>query len=371
MRYSVIVTAVCFVSALALVYAAYGQSREDLDNLEQSKKHIALLEKVEDAIKTIQNERKPAEIVQELEFIDVADIHLKIPNFAGPDVRVFEPGRGEIAGGGISFNGDEDAEGEPFGPEELIELVKSRTGEENWPEEEGGFGTIELHRNSLIVCHTPEMIQKVKDILNELREFSAALISSSVYLLAAPEEYLQGIRRTGSSVITPEAIIKIIADAHTGEKVQLLRTAYLTAYSSQSAYVYDGIVHTYIGDTDTSGAGGQTPVCIFDPVINIFREGLVVGLRTQYNRQTEQVNVVAHVALCKLTAIEEYMGIGGGTEEEPKTCKIETPKVDLQIVAGSADVPEKYGLLIGGSRLKTTQAEQKSFVVLVVPQVQK
>ena len=52
-------------------------------------------------------------------------------------------------------------------------------------------------------------------------------------------------------------------------------------------------------------------------------------------------------------------------------CKVETPKVDLQIVNGSSDVPEGYGLLLGGSRMKTAQAKQKSFVVLIVPEVQK
>jgi hypothetical protein len=117
---------------------------------------------------------------------------------------------------------------------------------------------------------------------------------------------------------------------------------------------------------------------IFDPIINIFNEGLIIGLRAQYNSQINQTNLVAMVSLSKLTAIEEHKAIGGGLAgEQDKTkgrvteCKVETPKVDLQIVSGSADVPAGSGLLLGGSRMKTAQDQQKSFVVLVVPTVQK
>jgi hypothetical protein len=221
------------------------------------------------------------------------------------------------------------------------------------------------------------MIKEVEGIVSQMRRNLPALISSSVYLFAADEDYLKQVRKKGSSTITPKAIEKIIADARGGGDVELLRTGYLTGYSSQAVYMYTGTIHTYQGDTDTSGAGGLAPFCIFDPIINVFREGLIVGLRAQYNRSTGQVNLVSMVSLSKLTAIEEHIGIGGGTAEEGKAgvsvmkCKVETPKVDLQIVSGSSDIPEGYGLLLGGSRIKTAQAKQKSFVVLIVPEVQK
>lgn len=370
----------CAVLAFGVGYVAYGQSQEYIDKLKDSEKHIAFLKKIEDAIETIEKER---ELKKELRIIDVTDLLTKIPDYAPPSPFVHDvEGLTYSEGGGMSF-GDEDTEGfegEPYGPDDFIELIKARTDgddEDKWPEEEGGFGTIEVHRGKLIVCNTPEVIKEVEAIVADMRGNLPALISSSMYLFAADEEYLKQIRKTGSSVITPEAIKKVIADAQAGQNVEMLKTGYLTAYSSQAVYMYTGTIHTYQGDTDTSGAGGLAPFCIFDPIINIFREGFIVGLRAQYNRNTDQVNLVAMVSLSNLTAIEEHIGIGGGTAEEGKAgvsvmkCKVETPKVDLQIVSGSSDVPEGYGLLLGGSRMKTSQAKQKSFVVLIVPEVQK
>jgi hypothetical protein len=378
MRRLVIIISVCVISACGLVYAVYGQSKEDFDNLEKSKEYIALLDKINDAIETIENDRKPPERVMELKFIDVSDLLHKVPNFAGPDIRVFDPeacseGAGGGMGGGISFDDDEDYDpfGEPFGPDEMTELIKANTGDENWPEEMGGFGTIELHRGKLIVCNTPEMVKQVEEIIERIRENMSVIISSTVYLFAADESYLSQVREKGSSVIGPEKVEKILNDTRAGGGVEMLETAYLTSYSSQTVYLYNGAEHPYMADTDTSGAGGLAPVCIFDPIIRLVREGLVVGLRTQYNDHTGLVNVVAAITLGKLTAIEEKTGIGGGVEEEPRKCKVELPKVDLQTVDGTSDVPEGSGLLLGGSRMKTVQAQQKSFVVLIVPKVQK
>jgi hypothetical protein len=369
----------CAALALGAGYVAYGQSQEYIDKLKESEKYIAFLEKVQNTIKTIEKDR---EVKKELRIIDVTDLLTIIPDYAPPSpfVHDVEGLTYSEGAGGMALDEDEEAfESEPYGPDEFIELIRARTArddEDRWPEEEGGFGTIEVHRGKLIVCNTPEVIKEVEAIVSDMRGNLPALISSSVYLFAADEDYLKQIRKTGSSVITPEAIGKVMADAQGGQKVELLKTGYLTAYSSQSVFMYTGTIHTYQGDTDTSGAGGLAPIQIFDPIINVFREGFIVGLRAQYNRTTGQVNLVAMVSLSKLTAIEEHIGIGGGIGEEGKgggvmKCKVETPKVDLQIVSGSSDVPEGYGLLLGGSHMKTSQTAQKSFVVLIVPEVQK
>ncbi len=382
MRKRIITGVLCALLALGLAYAAYGQSKEYIDKLRESEKHIAFLKKIEDAIGKIEQDR---EVEREFKIIDITDLLARIPDYAPPSPFVHDVEGltySEGGAGAVTFDDEdeEDFEGEPYGPDEFVELIKARTEKEDeytWPEEEDGFGTIEVHRGKLIVCNTPEIIREVEAIIEEMRGNLPALISSSVYLFAADEDYLKQIRGKGSSSIEPKAVEKIIADAQTGGKVELLKAGYLTGYSSQAVYVYTGTIHTYQGDTDTSGAGGLAPFCIFDPIINVFREGFIIGLRAQYNRTTNQVNLVSMVSLSRLTAIEEHIGIGGGTAEEGKAgvavmkCKVETPKVDLQIVSGSSDIPEGHGLLLGGSRLKTAQTEQKSFVVLIVPEVQK
>jgi hypothetical protein len=378
MKRKLIIFGIFLAGVLSVVIAAYGQSQKYIDRLKEADKHIAFLKKVEEAIEIIEKDReKPVS----LEFIDVSNLILKVNDYEPPSPFVYdvEGGWGGSPGeaGGVSFDDEEGEswEGEPFGPDELIERVKYVTGDENWPEEPGGFGMIEHHRGKLIVCHTPEMIEKVRNIIKDIERDLPVQISSEVYLLAVKEDYLGELRKKGSSVITPEAVKKILSDTRMKGETELVRTAYLNSYSAQAAYLYNGAIHTYQGDTDTSGAGGLTPIEIFDPIINIFREGLIVGLRADYNKDTKKVNLVAMISLSKLTAIEEHKGIGGGFAEKQEfgvtPCVVETPKVDLQIVSGSADVPEGYGLLLGGSRMKTAQAEQKSFVVLIVPRIQK
>jgi len=378
MKRKALISSIFIVAVLAVVISAYGQSRKYIDMLKEADKHIAFLKKVEEAIVIIENEREQP---FEFEFIDVSDLMLKVSDYEPPSpfVHDVEGGWYDGAGsaGGISFDDEEGEpwEGEAFGRDELIERILYATGEENWPEDSNGFGTIEYHRGKLIIGHTPEMIERVRKIIDAIRHNMPLQISSEVYLLATEEDYLGEIRKKGSSVIAPEAIKKLLRDTRVDSKVELVRSAYIAAYSGQAAYLYNGAIHSYQGDTDTSGAGGLTPIEIFDPVINIFREGLIVGLRAEHNRDTDKVNLVAMVSLSKVTAIEEHKGIGGGFAEKQDfgvtPCVVETPKVDLQIVSGSADVPEGSGLLLGGARMKTAQARQKSFLVLIVPRVQR
>lgn len=378
MRKPVLIVFLACALAFLLVYVAYAQSKEVIDKLKESERHLELLKKVDDAIAAIGIDRK---LPREIKIIDVADLLLEIPDYAPPLPFVYDVESSGIrpTGAMISFGAEEEPfEKAAFSFDELTKTLKRRTGEDNWPELADGFGTIRLHRGKLIVINTPEMVRNVEAIVNEFRKNLPPLISSTVYLLAADRSYLGQLREKGSSVVSPEAIKKILSDVQPGGKVEFLRTGYLTAYSAQATYLYCGTIQTYQGDVDTSGAGGLVAFEIFDPIINIFNEGLIIGLRAQFNRQTNQTNLVAMVSLSKVTAIEEHKAIGGGLAgEQDKTkgrvteCKVETPKVDLQIVSGSADVPAGSGLLLGGSRMKTAQDQQKSFVVLVVPTVQK
>lgn len=367
MRKGLLIILMCCACALALGYAAYGQGQEYIDKFKEAEKLIKLFEETDEAIEAIEEGRS---LPSRMKVFDVSDLieENSLCDYAPPSPFVFDV---ESA-----HREETEIDTEPFdeywGPEELIEMVKTSTGEENWPEEAGGFGTSEYYRGKLIIVNTPEMIEEIQGLLDNLRKNLPVLVSSSVYLLAVEEDYLKENRRKESSVMPPEAVRKILDDARTGVKVKLLRTGYLTSYSAQAAYLHCGALHTYLGNTDTSAAGGMTAATVFDPVINVFREGFIIGLRAEYYREKGDINLIAMVSLSRLTGIEEHTGIGGGAgKNAPQKVKVETPSVDLQVVSGSADVPEGCGLLVGGSRMKTTQAEQKSFVVLVVPQVQK
>ncbi|MFH1421277.1 MAG: hypothetical protein ABIH42_00955, partial [Planctomycetota bacterium] len=133
-----------------------------------------------------------------LEIYNVSDVLAKIPQFQGPDVRVWDPesgggGGGGAGGGGLSFEENEETEGEPFGPDELIELIKAATGEEVWPEEEGGFGTIEHHRGQLIIINTREMHIKVQKILENLRKNTGIFVMVEIRFIEVTNDFLEDI----------------------------------------------------------------------------------------------------------------------------------------------------------------------------------
>lgn len=379
MRKTIIMLAVCAVSATAVFCAAYGQSEKYIKRLRAADRHIKLLKEVEDAIDSIRKDRVPKLRRWEMHIFNITDllIETRLPDFSPPSPFVQDVEYGcSGAGGGITFNGDENSSDDGYDPDDLVNLIKYRTGYYNWPEEEDGFGTINFNLGKLLVINTPAMIEKVGRVIEELRANLPDLVLSRVYLFAADEAYLKQLRDKEASVLSPDAVKKILSDSAGVEKVRMLKSGYLTAYSSQAAYLYCGTIHTYQGDTDTSGAGGLTPIEIFDPVINIFREGLIVGLRAHYNRQTDRVSLIAMISLSRLTEFEEHTGIGGGfcgpqEAHGVSKCTVETPKVDLQTVTGSSRVPPGHGLLLGGSKMKTAQDELKSFVVLIVPDVQK
>ena len=375
MRKTVFAAFVGVTVAIGLLYAAYGQSQEYIDRIRKADPHIKFLEQVTDAIETIENERVVPR-VSRMRIYNITDllIETKLPGFDPPSPYVMdvEAGCGGWGhGGGITFNGENRHGDDCYGPEEIIETIQRRTGRYNWPDEAGGFGSIEHYGGKLIVINSPGVLERVEKIINEIRDGMPVQVLSTVYLFSVEEGYMDRVRRKGSSVITPEAVKKIVTDGNSGQEVKLLKTGYLAAYSSQSAYLFDGTSLTYQGDTDTSGGGGLAAPCMFDPIINVFHEGLIMKLKARYNRHLKRTNITAFVSLSEVTAIEERTGIGGGVTENVQKCKVETPRVDMQVISGCADVPEGYGLLLGGSKLKTAQTKQKSFVVLIVPEVQK
>jgi len=153
------------------------------------------------------------------EIYNVSDVLAKVPNFEGPDVRVFDPEGGGAGGGGapggISFDDDEgESEGEPFGPDELIELIRAATGDENWPEEAGGFGTIEHHRGQLIVINTREIHKKVEQILDNLRRNTGIFVVIEVRFVDVRNDFLEdigidyrGLGNGGAYIGTPMTLI--------------------------------------------------------------------------------------------------------------------------------------------------------------------
>jgi hypothetical protein len=170
MQKPVLIVFLACALAFILVYVAYAQSKEVIDKLKESERQMELLKRVEDAIAAIQTDRK---LPREMKIIDVADLLLRIPDYAPPSPFVYDVESSAVrpAGAAISFGAEEEPfEKAAFSSDELTEILKRRIGEDNWPALPDGFGTIHLHRGKLIVINTPEMVRNVEAIVNEFRK---------------------------------------------------------------------------------------------------------------------------------------------------------------------------------------------------------
>lgn len=129
------------------------------------------------------------------EIYNVSDILAKVQDFSGPEVRIFDPEAGGAgAPGGITFDDDGDeAEGDIIDADSLVELIRVATGEENWPEEEGGFGTITHHRGQLIVINTREIHKKIEEVLKNLRRNYGIFVVIEVRFVDVRNDFLEDI----------------------------------------------------------------------------------------------------------------------------------------------------------------------------------
>ena len=116
---------------------------------------------------------EPGEEEGELIFdiYNVQDILNKIEDFSGPEIKVSssdapQPGQGGAGQLVFDDDDDEDLEG-TIDPENLIDLITSSTGEDNW-EREGA--SIEHHRGQLLVNNVREVHLEVQKVLQNLRK---------------------------------------------------------------------------------------------------------------------------------------------------------------------------------------------------------
>ncbi|MHC4662398.1 MAG: hypothetical protein ACYS8W_11980 [Planctomycetota bacterium] len=130
------------------------------------------------------------------EIYNVSDILTKVPDFTGPDIRVFNPE--EEGASQVSFEEFDEDEEPWIDPETLIEIIQATTGEDSWPEEEG-FGTISYHRGQLLVINTREIHKQIRTILNNLRKNSGIFVIIECRFIDVFDDYLRdvGVDYTG------------------------------------------------------------------------------------------------------------------------------------------------------------------------------
>ena len=354
----------------ACVLPSLAQDRDAIESLKKAELEKKFLQKIRKAIEGIKKDRE-VKVVFEWEVIDVSDIVEDfVPNYYAPNPRIRDLEAIMRGGGPSPIPFDEEDDEESWDSDGLEEWIRLKTGERAWKDFDETM--LKVHGGLLFVRNTAEVIRRVKEVVEKVRRKRREIVSLHLYLLSAAEEYMK--RLSGGAqkaVLNADMMKKLMDNARKGRDVKLLRAAVIMAHSGQKVCLFDGVSHSYKGDCDTSGAGGLAPMEVYDPIINIMREGLTVGVMTRYNRDTDEFELTSMVALAHLHSLQEHTVVGG-MGNNLKTFKVEVPKMSLQIIRGTGRVKAGCGLLLGGSRTKTSEKKRKNpTFILLVPTLQR
>lgn len=127
---------------------------------------------------------------------NVTDIISKIRDFPGPELQITTPDEADAMSGGSSGMGGtggfgfvEADETTTLNVEDLKQLIEESTGPSEWSMD----SQIEPHRGQLLVTATPEMHQKVKKVLRELRKDSDLFVVVRARFVDITDDFLEDI----------------------------------------------------------------------------------------------------------------------------------------------------------------------------------
>ena len=119
-----------------------------------------------------------------LRYFDVKDLAVKIANFRGPDLNLVPS----------NYTPPEPPElAEPqaiFPTDQLVETIKQVVDPETWT---GEGVTIEIKNGTLIAKNNPETLEKVQELLSELRSNSGPMVNLEVRFITVEDNFLRDV----------------------------------------------------------------------------------------------------------------------------------------------------------------------------------
>lgn len=126
---------------------------------------------------------------------NVQDLLNPIQDFPGPKLKLPDRPSNNAGGGGgaapLPVDDEEEGDKKAITPEDLIDIIKKSTGEQNWEDQEKTL--LQQHRGQLLVLNTPEVHMKVREILKELRKNSGLFVVIEARFITIINDYLRDI----------------------------------------------------------------------------------------------------------------------------------------------------------------------------------
>ena len=120
---------------------------------------------------------------------DVRDLTIPVQDFTPPEIELKAAGFDDE--GGRLFGTPAEEAPPSYNPEDLIELIKENIATTSWEEMEGV--TIDLSAGRLLVIHTPETQNKIREFLDNLRSFTTAIVTVEARFITVQDHFLEDI----------------------------------------------------------------------------------------------------------------------------------------------------------------------------------
>ena len=118
---------------------------------------------------------------------DIRDLTGQIKDFPGPRIKLL-PSKGQDSSGGATFEEEPSTGGAVLTGEKLTELIKSSIEPDTWDKEQ--FSIAETS-GQLLVVHTKEVQEKIRDFLNDMRRFSGTMVAIESRFLEITDDFLE------------------------------------------------------------------------------------------------------------------------------------------------------------------------------------
>ena len=127
----------------------------------------------------------------QVEFViyPVGDLLNRIRDFQGPELILRGPNDQSSGEPTVGFTPESVEDGGSLDPDALEALIKSSTGEENWEEP----NSMEAHKGQLLVDAPPELHEKVRSVLENLRQDSDLFVVIEARFIDITDDFLEDV----------------------------------------------------------------------------------------------------------------------------------------------------------------------------------
>ncbi|MBI4616754.1 MAG: hypothetical protein HY720_24290 [Planctomycetes bacterium] len=298
----------------------------------------------------------------ELRVFDVRDLVQSVPDYPGPDLSLLSP-----EGIGDSLAAEEQPS-DWLSAEMLVELVQVTIAPETWYEP----NSIDFQRGVLFVRHTPEVLEKVGSLIDEIRGRSSRQIAVEAYLLLVTPEAWDALfadpeTASARAILGADTVGEAMARAARGDGVEVLETLRTTGASGQRVHALSTQERGYVQGLDVQVAQGAAAA---DTLVGVVQTGSVLDVRPVASADGSEISLRLRIQIAR----EATPGVATYGPDDPRPegvapVRYELPETDGLEVKTSARVPNggAYATTFAGGAWEATR--ERRAVLLVHPYV--